>query len=309
MTRARRLWPPRWADAKVAVPVAVVLAYLWLFVLRGCGGPDVRFYTAPSTSSTVAPAVSAIVDFQGVPLPALDGTTTTTSVALAGRAHLSGSVMGPAGPLPGAVVRAERLVGDQVASADVVTGSDGRWDLPGVAGGRWRVRAWLAPAFAQTEPEILFLNATEERTLDLVVSQFSGPGVAVAVAPDPPQRGGLIGVAVQVAVRSVDADGVVRASPIVGRLLELTATGTWRLRGPNPAVTDGTGQATFVLECTASGPNRMQAVLRGTATEPDVALEVPVPDCVDGVATSSSAPGSTGSSLSTSSTSSTTVDR
>ena len=120
---------------------------------------------------------------------------------------------GPKGPVSGATVRVEHLVGDQPPPIDVVTGPDGRWDLPNIAGGRYRVRAFMAPLLAQTEAQILFLNDGEQSNLDLNVESFSAPVVVAAVAPDPPQLNKPLTLVVRVARKTVDADGSCGASP------------------------------------------------------------------------------------------------
>ena len=61
--------------------------------------------------------------------------TTTTVVIGPGEATLKGTVNAPEGLVPGAIVRAERLVGDAVATADVITNPDGTWAIPAVLGG------------------------------------------------------------------------------------------------------------------------------------------------------------------------------
>src|SRR5438132_10480239 len=77
----------------------------------------IRPLPPPSDEST-----STLADFSTVNLAGVSGRTTTTSIPLGpGGAGLSGTVVGPAGPVAGATVHVERLVGDGVGSLDVVS--------------------------------------------------------------------------------------------------------------------------------------------------------------------------------------------
>ena len=49
----------------------------------------------------------------------------------------------------------------QVASVDATSQPDGRWTIPGILGGRYRLRAWRAPDMALTVPQILLARADE----------------------------------------------------------------------------------------------------------------------------------------------------
>src|SRR2546423_1487011 len=76
--------------------------------------------TGHETTTTSRP------DYSIVNLAAVPGRTTTTVPPLGpGPAHLAGRVMGPGGPVGGAVVRVERIVGTTVALTDVQSQADG----------------------------------------------------------------------------------------------------------------------------------------------------------------------------------------
>lgn len=233
-----------------------------VLALGGAGacesGPDVTPLPPPPTVPETT--TTTVVDFGTVSLPAVAGRTTTTLAMTPGQATLSGAVAGPEGPVEGALVRVERLVGDARTSTDVLTLPDGTWSLPGVLGGRYRVRAWRQPDLALTVPEIFFLNATEVRTVTLALTRYAGFNVATAVAPDPPLVFEAANLAVQVTNRGVDENGIVRSSP-VRTTAELYGAGDWRVQSTNPTQTDATGTARWRLVCRRVGPQPLAVLL------------------------------------------------
>jgi hypothetical protein len=211
---------------------------------------------APTTSSVVPP------DFSGVALAPVDGSTTTTEVVVGpGRAALAGRVNGPDGPVEGAVVRLERLVGDASARLDVVTGPDGLWQAPDILGGRYRVRAWREPDLAMLEPQILFLAAGQTLDSTLVVERFQALVLDSAVAPDPPFVGERTNLVVRVSSQVVDEDGVVRATPEAGVAVTLGTGLGWIAESPIRAQTSTEGSVTFTLVCRAPGPQPLMVTL------------------------------------------------
>jgi hypothetical protein len=176
-------------------------------------------------------------------------------------------------------VRVERLVAGREVRKDVVAGPDGRWELPGVPGGRYRVRAFLAPVYAQVEPEVRFLSDGDEHSFDLVVEDQRGVVVRSDAAPDQPVLDGEVNLVVLVVQRTVGDDGVVRSTPLSGTYVELLGLGRWVLRDddttgttdttllPGPTTTttfddggtspgsflSGAGTARFELRCVEAG--------------------------------------------------------
>jgi hypothetical protein len=279
---------------------------------------------APGDVSTTS---TSVVDRSGIVLPGVAGATTSTVIER-GTTQLTGSVQGPEGLVVGATVRIERLVAGREVRADVLTGPDGRFVLADVPGGRYRVRAFLAPGLAQLQPEALFLEAGEQYDFALTVVPQSGLIAMADVAPKPPTLAGAVNVVVQLSSRVVDLDGVVRATPVVGVQVELSGLGRWVLRDDRPApststtsgrfdptttttiarqapspfaITDPTGRVRFELRCQNPGPSGLY--LRVPVREAPPAGSVPgtpgavvqqsvdltLPECVD-PATATTAP-------------------
>jgi hypothetical protein len=211
--------------------------------------------------------------------------------------------------VPGATVRVEHLVNGRPPPIDVLTGVDGRWDLPNIAGGRYRVRSWFAPSLAQTQPDVFFLSDGEQRNLDLGLESFSGLSIAAAVAPDPPQLNQPANIVVRVARKTVDQSGVVRAEPVVNASIVVTGASGWSVRGSSSVFTNGSGDATFSLDCRSAGANQLQVAVRPTPTDQPQTANLQVTACADPRATtttptsssSSGAPPPTGSTTTTSS--------
>lgn len=301
---------------------AVVISGVLALVAACTDGDDAQ--PAPTTQPEVP---TTVVDRSGIALAGVAGSTTST-ITERGTAVVTGSVQGPAGLLPGATVRIERLVAGREIRTDVLTGPDGRFVLGGVPGGRYRVRAFLAPSYAQVIPEVRFLEDGEEHTFDLVVEEQSGLVVRADVAPDTPLLDQPVNLVALVATRSVDGDGIVRYVPVVGATVELVGLGRWQLRDDSApsapststsrplgtttttarrtlspqARTDGSGHVRFELRCTATGNPALALQIPVTVTpapDPSGAPVAPqpstqtvaleLPACVDPATTTTSA--------------------
>jgi hypothetical protein len=214
---------------------ALGAAAVALVLTGACTGDD----DAGPSPTTEAATPSSIVDYSGVVLPGVGGETTTT-IDETGTARLVGTVTGPRGPVAGATIRIERLVAGREVRKDVIAAADGRWELKDVPGGRYRVRAFLAPVYAQTSPEVRFLADDEEHTFDLTVEDQRGIVVRADVAPDQPVVDGDVNLVVLVAQRTVSPDGVVRSSPLDGSYVELLGLGRWVLRDDDDGTTSTT---------------------------------------------------------------------
>ena len=250
--------------------------------------PEPEARPAPSTSTSAPP------NYRDVVLAPADGTTTTTEVVVGpGPATLAGRVDGPDGPVEGAIVRLERMVGDASAGLDVSTGSDGAWRAPGVLGGRYRIRAWRPPDLAMFEPHILFVEAARPGGVALMLEPLQPLAVDIALAPDPPVVGAPVNLLVRISSQIVGDDGVVRATPQAGVDLILGTGSGWTPRSPVQASTDIAGNATFTLICRAAGPQELMVTLPGTVgPQPDAppadspppapqVFSLSPPDCFD----------------------------
>lgn len=254
--------------------IAGVLAFL-AFALAACTPDAVEpLPPAPKVPETTT---TTIIDYSDVGLGAVAPGRTTTTVGLGpGRATLSGSVVGPNGPVPGAVVHAERIVGEAVATMDILTLADGTFTIPTILGGRYRVRAWKSAPdnLALLEPVVLFLEGSENKRLELNVRRFQGLSASAAIAPDPPRINEASNLVVQVVDQSVDQAGIVRSQPLPGVRVELFGSGDWRLLSPVATVTDGAGRGRWQLECRRVGDQPLSVVVGETDS-----FNLNLPDC------------------------------
>ena len=269
------------------------LLLAFVVVAAACSGGGVDRLPAPPTTKPRTPTTT-VPDLTGVMLREVPGRTTTTVALTPGRATINGVVNGPDGPVPGALVRAERLVGDAIGSVDVATAADGTFALPGIKGGRWRVRAFRPADLALVKPEIFYLEDAATRTLTLRVERYSGVDVSSAFAPDPPVVGDPANLVVQVTLQSVDAQGVVRGQPVPGVRVELFGAGDWRIDGANVQPTDTSGRALWRVRCESAG-NQPLSVLVGDAES----FPLKLPACVEAPPTTTSSSSSTSSTTST----------
>lgn len=247
---------------------------------KGSQGPAL-----PANLNTVAQA--------GVP-----GATTTTVPPIGpGAASIVGSVLGPNGPVGGATVEADRVVGNSISSTKVTTAADGSFLIGSILGGRYRVRAWQSPTMALTQPEIFFLGATESHQLALHLDAFTGPDVSTSVNPKVLVVGQIANLAVEVSNPSVDADGVVRDQPQAGVQVTLTDGNAWTVYSGNPLMTGADGQALFQISCSSPGSNPLSVQIGSSAPQP-----ITVPDCVQPPPSTQCAPPSTDATGATSTT-------
>lgn len=227
---------------------------------------------APATTTTEA-------DFSDVGLRAVPaGRRAAAAVPIGpGRATLTGSIIGPDGPVPDADVLVERIVNDGVGSMAIKAGPDGIWKLPNVLGGRYRIRAWRAPDLAMVKPTITFITASETRPIDLKLALYGGTAVKPAIAPNPPPVAEASTLVVLVTTRTVDQQGIVRATPVPGARVELVGTGAWRVESSNPTFSDSRGEAEWSLRCRQEGRQPLAVTVGEAETE---TFPLNLPDCV-----------------------------
>lgn len=304
----------RWLRRAPAILVAVAMLVL---LARTTDTPALPDHEVPEGFEPAPPPTTEPPGAQLPLLASVRGTTTTTVPANTGRARVYGTVTGPDGPVSGAVVRLERVVGDVTQVVEVGTTPVGFYDAAMIGGGRYRVRAYLPPTLAQATGEVVYLRHDEERSLDLVVDEYVDPIVAVATAPEQPLLDDPVNIAVRVTGRFVDPEGVVRTQSVPGANVQVSTTGGWSQPSPSSTTTDGGGQARFASQCRTTGPSQLFVTVRLPAALPTdlpTSASFDLRSCVDPATltttttTSTTLPGgsSTSTSTSTSSTTSTT---
>jgi hypothetical protein len=255
--------------------VAAVVGVVLVLAVFGstCSAPDRRTLPPPGpTSSTQPEGSTTTIDSSRLVLQPVPGETTTT-LAEAGDGVLRGDVTGPTGPVPGAIVRVERLVGDAVQVREVRTAEDGTWVLEGLPGGRMRVRAYAPPSLTMLEPEVFFLTQSEPRELRLVVREHQGILVLSDATPDAPTVGSSVNVAVRVLDKVVDDRGVARTQPRAGQAVQIQSSGWVFVDGPG--ATDGDGEAVFTFRCEQESTVSATVVLSDGVEQRSFPIEVP----------------------------------
>ena len=245
------------APGALSVRRSLVLVALVALVTAGCTSGDDAGTAAPTTvepTTTVASTTSTVrstTTTTGVPR-----TTTTTIVTLGpGDATIGGTVSGPAGPVDGATVRVERLVGRSVATADVTTSAGGLWQMASILGGSYRVRAFKPPDLAQSPVEAFFLAATERKTIDFRLPAAGGEKITAVVNPNPPRVDQPATITITVGIGRVDDQGRPAITPRPGVPLTLVGGPGVVVESTPVVVTDGSGSASWRFRCTAEGAN------------------------------------------------------
>lgn len=272
----------------------MVVAAVVVLVAGGCGGVDGLSFSKPppvtAGTGNSGPAFPGNLDAIGQTHVA--GATTTTLPAIGpGNASILGTVFGPNGPIGGATVEADRLVGNQVATTTVTSAADGSFVVGSILGGRYRVRAWQSPTLALTDPQIFFLGDTETHQVQLHLDAFAGPDVSTSVNPSVVEVGQPANLVVQVTNPMVDQNGVVRDQPAAGVQVTLANGPAWTVSNGNPQSTGANGQVLFQLSCSSAGTNPLSVEIGSGAPQP-----VTVPSCVEPAPTTQCSPPSSGSS-------------
>ena len=232
-------------------PAILALLAVLAVPATGCTKSKTAAPPPPPATSTTAPATTTTTELVTVPGRPRATTTVATDI-LGGGATISGTVSGPQGPVMTAVVHVERLVGSNVATMDVVA-TGGVFNVTGVRGGHYRVRAWNRPDLVQLEPETFFLAADEQKSLDLHVIKVGDLNLETTVDPNPPPGGAPFTATVFVYAATVSDQGAVQAIPRPSLPVLLVVGSGLQLQSPASAVTDTGGRAAYRLQCTAGG--------------------------------------------------------
>ena len=276
------------APGALSVRRRILLLVLVAAVAAGCrsSDPEVVAPTVPETTTTVeattttSTTVASTTTTTGPPR-----TTTTTLVSLGpGDASITGTVTGPAGPVEGATVRVERLVGRAVATADVTTGPGGTWLLGSILGGSYRVRAFKPPDLAQSQTEAFFLAANERKTIDFRLAGAGGERIIATVNPSPPRLDQPATLTIRVGVGTVDAEGRPSLNPRPGIPLALSSGAGIAVETAPQSVSDASGSAAWRIRCTVEGADTLPLTV-GTGV-----TNVKIPACAAGGAAPTTRP-------------------
>jgi hypothetical protein len=166
-----------------------------------------------------------------------------------GSTRLQGSVVGPDGPVAGALVHLERHTAGGVGHLDTSTDDEGRWLLQGLAGGRYRIRAWVPDQLTMGRSEVRYVADDEEATFEFSLWAVDPTPRLELVDGGPMYEGLPSTVAVFLGARSVDQEGVVVTNPLPGERITIVTTAQVQVLGQPFGVTDSQGAARFVVRC------------------------------------------------------------
>jgi hypothetical protein len=255
-----------------AVRRRVLALVLLALVAASCSSSDPEAAPAPTTAveqttSTTAPSTSTT----GRPTTTSSTLkpTTTSSTVLGfgpGDASIVGTVSGPAGPIDGATVRIERLVGKNIATTDITTTGGGGYQLGLILGGSYRVRAFRLPDFGTSPVEAFFLAANERKTLDLKLPPAGGERLTATVTPSPPRLDQQATLKIQYGTGRVDEQGRLAVTPLPNVLLTLTPGAGIVLESSPQVRTDATGTGVWFIRCAVEGASTLMLTLGNGVT-------------------------------------------
>lgn len=223
---------------------------------------------------TSAPAPSTTVPITVTTVPGRPRTVTTLPVDISGgQARISGTVVGPGGIVPNAVIRVERLLGAEVSTLTVTSTASGSFSLPSVRGGHYRMRAWRVPDLLMLQPEAFFLAAEEQKYLDLRLIGVGELNLRVATDPAVLPREAPFSIVITAYTGEVTPDGTLQGTSRNGLAVQFVVGQNLGLQGPDKGTTDAVGMATFRAKCTGAGPAAAD-VIAGA-----VRLALALPDC------------------------------
>lgn len=199
---------------------------------------------APDTRRSPLPAVSR-------PEPVLDELPPEIEMK-DGKTRLFGTVLGPDGPIGGAIVGIERHTTEGIGSLNVSTNAEGRWTAGGLPGGRFRVRAWLPGLMTTGGSEVRYVP--DEEKAEFAFSMWGiDPTPRMEFVDGGPIYAGLPGsVAVVLSQQAIDENGIVVTTPVVGGLITIEVTPEVTVASSPIQLTGLDGAARFTLNCTGS---------------------------------------------------------
>ncbi len=278
--------------------VAGVVTALCLLAGAACSSEDGKTLPAPDPSSTTTTTLP--VDFSEVALaPITPGKAPpVTRPPGPGKASIAGRVVDATGaPVPGAMVRATYFFDPAKPEViETISNPDGTYRFEKVYGGRWRVRAWLAPVLATLEQPAFFLSATEQKVLDLKVKAVPDMDVTSKMAPDPPLVGWPAELAVLVVTQTVDPEGKLVRTPLGATAVTLGTSGNWSVGGSPTQLTEADGTTRWTMTCAAEGVHEANLSVVGRV------FPITLPSCLSPASTTTASTTTTMAGASTSST-------
>lgn len=274
--------PRRRTVTLLAITVAVVVLAAACSSRGGDGATSTTSSTLPLLPSPDRPTPVSVPEGFVVPdtrmavlLPVKGKRASTPPLPIfGGTSRLSGTVTGPDGPVGGATVRVERVVGDRVASTDVTAGGDGTFTVAQLLGGRYRVRAWLRPSLAATEAAVAFLAAAGgSAEVEIRVSRFDGRQLQAVLDSAEPRVGEPVTLRALYVQQSVDEAGIVVGDGIAGTQVRVELDGGFRLDDEPTAITGPDGIATWRVVCAREGRHV------ATVSTQDLTTRVTLPAC------------------------------
>ena len=124
-------------------------------------------------------------------------------------------------------------------------------------------------------PTTVFLEAGQAKSVPLTLDRFGAPAVTASMAPDPPMLGANSNLVVAVSTASVDAEGIVRSTPIPNLLVQLVAP-NFVISNMSPLPTDADGRVAWTVLCRSPGPSGLFVNLQNGSPQP-----IHVGDCVE----------------------------
>lgn len=272
----------------------VLLPFVLFASLVGCtddddaSGPppttaavDVQEFTEePDTPGLTVPPGFVPPDTRGVRLSKVPSEPRTAPRALGifgGSASLRGVVGGPDGPIEGATILVERFVGSQTATTTLTAGTGGQWSVSGLLGGRYRIRAWLAPTFGAEEGQVVFLSAQRgSAEVNLELQRIEGKGLTAEFDRAEWSVGDELKVRAVVTDDVVGGDGLITGKPVGDVSVRIeTSSNDVEVMTTNPVTSASNGGVAWTVTCRTIGTHEVR--LRAG----DTTVTVELPECTD----------------------------
>jgi outer membrane murein-binding lipoprotein Lpp len=241
------------------VHFALVAVTLGSVVVAGCVRKVSQTYIAVPTTKDLQPTIATTRDVVAIrnKIAPVEGSTTSTALSFAkGEVVLSGVVTGPDGPVPDAVVVLTRILGDQRAEMRVTTNADGKYLAPQIKGGVVELFAFKPPSFSAGDGKVIFASGNMRQ--DLQLQNFADVEIRWSVGPGQPTVERPINLSLQLTVRRVDPDGVVRSAPLEGIGARIVPLGLFQPINETQKLTDAAGLVSFQMRCVGVGPASLQ---------------------------------------------------